>query len=274
MSIRSFRALGIDVHVDVDDPEIDTTLAALTGTYEPSHGEPTLTYRFEAGAQSRLLRNGDVIYTGADTIDLPPVFELDLYRQVVARCTGGWTLHAAVLASDGGAIVLSGRSGAGKSTLATELVARGLGYCSDEMAHIGADGKITGLCRPISFQSDQDVPPSPRDFVRARCPIRAHDGRRIDSILLHPPSAQLRHAPMPVRTIVIVDHAPGAVARLQEVSTGAALTALWDNSYSSGEAAFRIAVDTVKRVPVLSLISGAVTAAVGEIENLVGGVPT
>jgi hypothetical protein len=62
--------------------------------------------------------------------------------RLVSVCERGLVLHAAALAQDENAILLSGQGGSGKSTLAAWLTADGLQYLTDEVLEISLDGKL------------------------------------------------------------------------------------------------------------------------------------
>lgn len=58
---------------------------------------------------------------------------------------GGFLLHAALLASSGQGLLLSGAPGAGKTTLALALAAGGLGYGSDDVVTVSPDAVFRGV---------------------------------------------------------------------------------------------------------------------------------
>lgn len=141
-------------------------------------------------------------------------------------------LHAAVLARNGGAIVLPGRSGSGKSTLAAGLVHAGYLLGSDEVA----------VLDPVTL----DVLP----FVRGIC---VKDGSRpalaaaYPSLLtdaphhrfggeevwyIRPASDAWLPAPMPVRAIVVPRYVRGAETRLEPLARSATLQILLQQSFS------------------------------------------
>lgn len=86
---------------------------------------------------------------GADALD-PWVLVVVLRNVLSMRAIAGnddvVPLHASVAERDGAYLVLSGPAEAGKTTLMLELLARGWGYVSDDMAPIG---RRTGTARPF-----------------------------------------------------------------------------------------------------------------------------
>lgn len=88
-------------------------------------------------------------------------------------------LHAAVLGTERGAILLAGESGAGKSTLTWALVQEGLPYLSDELAPISlADLTVHGYPHAICLKS----PPPP--------PYRLPEATLVTEETLHVPASE------------------------------------------------------------------------------------
>ena len=58
---------------------------------------------------------------------------------------GGLWLHAALLSSGGGGLLLAGAPGAGKTTLAVALATRGFGYATDDLVGVARDGEVAGI---------------------------------------------------------------------------------------------------------------------------------
>lgn len=63
----------------------------------------------------------------------------EVISRLVAVCERGLVIHAAALAQDGNAVILSAQGGSGKSTLAAWLTADGFQYLTDEVLEIRAE---------------------------------------------------------------------------------------------------------------------------------------
>lgn len=268
MGSRRFRALTTAVRVAWDDEALAEPLRRLVGTHEPlaAGAAPALEYELRAAGVERpeLRRDGATWPTPDDLLDLPPIFELDLYRQVVARCRA-WTLHGAAVVRGGRALGLVAPSGHGKSTLALALTARGAGYLTDECFAVDEGLLVHGLRRPLSL--DRPPPPAP-GFEAVGYPVPAREAGRPSTTLVHPPPGRLASA-TPLGVLVCLRYAPTLRgAELRRLSSGEALERLWASSFNTGEAALAAAATAVERCPVYELESGARAPAVAELEAL------
>lgn len=271
MRCRRFRALTTAVSVGWDDDTLAEPLRRLVGTFAPlAAGEaPALEYEIRAaGIERPELRRGARIWPTPDhVLDLPPIFELDLYRQVVARCGEAWTLHGAAVVRGGRALGLVAPSGGGKSTLALALAGRGAGYLTDECFALDERLGVHGLRRPLSFDA---APPLPAGFEAVGYPVPERDRARPSTVLVHPPAGRLA-GNAPLAFLVCLRYVPASSgAELRRLPSGEALKRLWASSFNVGEAALAIAITAVERHPVYELVSGAVAPAVAELETLEG----
>ncbi len=69
----------------------------------------------------------------------------EVISRLVAVCERGLVIHAAALAQDGNAVILSAQGGSGKSTLAAWLTADGFQYLTDEVIEIPLESASTSL---------------------------------------------------------------------------------------------------------------------------------
>lgn len=149
-------------------------------------------------------------------VDAPQAFDVEtamhhLSGQVTlaaieAAAGRTWMLHAAGLATAGGATVaLVAPSGTGKST-ACRVLGRRLGYLSDETVAVAADGSVLPHPKPLSI-------------VRPGSDLKAQ---------VSPDQAGLAPAPEEprLRVVVLLDRDGTETPRLETVRTAAALPAL------------------------------------------------
>ncbi len=138
--------------------------------------------------------------------------ESDIALRVAEEAPGLVFVHAGVVGTQRGAIVLPGTSYAGKTTLVAALLRRGCTYLSDEYA---------------VFEPDGSVRPYPR-----RLSIRAHDPD--DRI---PTSAAALGAAtadrLPVAAVVQVSYQPGASYEVTTASSGQMAMALVGNAIAA-----------------------------------------
>jgi hypothetical protein len=69
----------------------------------------------------------------------------EIISRLVAVCERGLVIHAAALAQDGNAVILSAQGGSGKSTLAAWLTADGFQYLTDEVIEIPLNSQLSTL---------------------------------------------------------------------------------------------------------------------------------
>lgn len=266
-----FQSLGSRVEVVVELPTIEATVRALVSSYQPAGpGRVDLAYRF--APPRRLLRDGEELWATIEDIDLPPVFEGDLYRELIGRAGPGWLLHAAALAWGDSALVLAGASGSGKSTLARALLGRGARYLSDEFVRISAGGEVEGVTRPISVSEEEAARMAPGSELTAY-PVRALDGRLGCSRLWRPPDQQLCHEPRRLLALLGLGAGASAAPAVRRLSTGEALCALWPNSLRSAQEDIFVASSLLERHPGFTLDKGELADTCDVLHKLAGVLP-
>lgn len=133
-------------------------------------------------------------------------------------------LHAAVVASPRGLLVVPGASGLGKTTLAAALVRAGFGYVSDEVLALDRrTGRATAFPRPLGLDA-------------AAWPVLGLPGDPPPpgTERLLPPGVfgQVAADGGPVSDIVLAQRRPGPVEFEPATSRGAAVVALLDRSFN------------------------------------------
>ncbi len=244
-----FRALLSDVRVELELPELQPGLRALTDCYPPAQGAPELCYRLGEDPSFQVLRDDRALGEPVCAEDLLAVLELDLYREAVRRCSEQ-LFHAAALVGPAVSLLLAGVSGAGKSTLALHLVEQGAHYLSDEFSAVDESARLHGLCRPISFAGyafDGEVRAPLR---QTSYPIRLAGGYLSSSVLIHPPPEQLWRGPPPVLSaLCCLQSQPAEGPSWQRLPAHRALGELWPHLLRHGPGSLEGLIALLARVP-------------------------
>jgi hypothetical protein len=132
-------------------------------------------------------------------------------------------LHAGVVSSPGGTVVVPGSSGLGKSTLTAALVRAGFGYLSDEVLAVPRSGGLPArFARPIA------VGPESWTVLGLDPAQRPADG---DERLIDPEQLGQLGVPAPVQHILLAERRPGG-PELVEHSRGDAVPALLTRAFN------------------------------------------
>lgn len=230
--MTTFRALTTNVSVEIEPDVVQRDLAlALVSSY-PQAEASELQYKLR---RTEVERAGEIVTSAAE--DLVPLFEMDLYEQLVTRASSGLLLHAAAIDIGGRALVLCGPSGAGKTTLTLALVARGLRLLTEEVVLIDKDGLVLGLARPIHVAADSPQRARiPADWATVPYRIRTRDGGMQESTLVIPPPHAFHHGPLPLHAIVRIGHGSDWAVHLQRSPDSVALQRLWDRALRQDDA--------------------------------------
>lgn len=130
-------------------------------------------------------------------------------------------LHAAAMARDGRACVFPAASGQGKSTLVGELLARGWGYLSDEIAPIDP-----ARCAVLPF------PVAPHRRVASGRPLADADVQQLPKVRVHLEPGAVHGRALPVAGVRFLAYCPTADAtRLVECPPGAAVVQMMRHSF-------------------------------------------
>lgn len=132
---------GHTLGVVSDSPQISTAIQTHLRHCPVQEDDLLVQFNVTASAESRFTVSAD----GSDVFsNLGYDFTLqnlmtELISRLVSVCERGLVIHAAALAQNGNAVILSAQGGSGKSTLAAWLAADGLQYLTDEVIEFRAE---------------------------------------------------------------------------------------------------------------------------------------
>jgi hypothetical protein len=159
----------------------------------------------------------------------------EIISRLVAVCDRGLVMHAAALALDGNAVILSAQGGSGKSTLAAWLTADGFQYLTDEVIEVPLDlqpstlnSQFYSLPRSVFLKQGAAFVWQKRLF-QTDSPrfLRFHDDAAwIDPQLLNPAPPAAQAIP---RLLVFPTYVPEAPLQAQKLTAGEALFRIMQN---------------------------------------------
>lgn len=205
-----------------------------------------------------------------------PLLEWGLNWCIYTYCQQYVTLHSAVLARDGLALMLPAPSGSGKSTLCAGLAFRGWRLLSDELTVFEpATATIVPVPRPISLKN-RSV-----DVIRAFAPDAVFSPAVPDTVKgtvahVRPPGnavqqAQARARP---RWVVLPRYVAGAPAALVPAKRSRVMMALVENTFNysiHGPRAFELLADVTSRCDCYEFTYGDLDEAVALFDRLAAG---
>jgi hypothetical protein len=186
---------------------------------------------------------------------------------------GGFLLHAALLASDGRGLMLSGAPGAGKTTLTLALVARGLGYGSDDVVTVSPDAVFRGV--PFSPAVKAGAWPILADYFPALSALATHqrpDGQAVRYL----PARQLPLGDLSTpRWALLLDRREDGPAALQPLDPLTVLAELLGGAFApdhrlAGDAMVALG-EAFADIGCYRLVYSDLAGALGCVLDLVGG---
>jgi hypothetical protein len=226
---------------------------------------------FEVVAQAGSL---DIFENGNWTMasraeELPVTLKGLLLQRLLERADYCVALHAAMVLTDDGAILLLGPPGRGKTTLALSLVHSGYRFGGDDVTLIRTDSR----CAPIPFASA--VKSGARRLLAGRYPglgalpefIRP-DGRRVRYL---PPTTEVDPAGVPIHAVLVLDRSRSGGAGVTPLDPAAALASLINGAYAPeerlSEEAFHVLVGLIEARPIYRLSYSRAEDAVAVIQT-------
>ncbi len=149
-------------------------------------------------------------WTTSDSDELDHLIESGIGMGIAELSPEAVFVHAGVVGTPCGAVMIPGRSFAGKTTLVRALLQAGCSYLSDEYAVVTSQGLVAPYPRRLSIRTG-----SGRERPTAR-DLSAHEG-----------------AAMPVAVVLRVRYQPGAELELAPLSQGHLALALIDNAVAA-----------------------------------------
>lgn len=204
-------------HLKVDNTQQATLVIDLPGTLHPDDQLSSLIYK-----------NGEPVGRADRLSSLAPKVKNTLWLSAVNAHDFLFYIHAGVVRSGNGCILLPAAAGSGKSSLTGALTQKGLGYYSDEVALID---RVTYRVPPVPLaicvkSTGWNV--LERYFpVLPTLPVHRRDDGKIVRYI-PPPATALAQPPLPVRHIVFPRHSQDETTELKPISRSEALARLMD----------------------------------------------
>ena len=193
------------------------------------HVVPTITIdisakmRDDGHLRSDVYRDGLPVGSAPRLSEMAPIVKAALWQSAINAHEFLFYIHAGVVGTDAGCVLLPAAAGSGKSSLAAALVHRGFRYFSDEVALIEPD---TFHVSPMPLA--MCIKSTGWDLMARYYPeilsLPVHV--RIDEKVLRyipPPADSLEQVPMPVRHIIFPRYEEAASNRLERVNRSEAL---------------------------------------------------
>lgn len=179
------------------------------------------------------------------------------------RDRGLVVVHAAVVGSAMGAVLLPGKGGSGKSTTALACTAGGLSVVGDDYCAMDpSTGVAHSLYNTVKLKADADVErfAALGPFMRHMERVGEGDDRQRSMVFLHPHFPGAMAPSLPVRAILVPQVTGRAETTIARTSAGAALMALAPSTMfqlaGNERDAFRSMVELVRGIPTFRILLG------------------
>lgn len=257
-----WRALSMHVSVAVDDGDagLRKAVAAALGALPPGEvADHHYRLARRPDATVDVHRGVDVVAAGVPCAEAAEWLVWDCTR-LAAAGTRRLLLHAGAVAGGQGAVLVPGPSGSGKSTLVGALVMGGYGYLSDELAALGAGGRVLPFPRGLGLD------------IQARRMLGTLDGVETSHVppdALHP---AWRTGPCPVAAVMVPRRVDGPGGTLRPLPVDRAVLALATAAVNlpvHGTGGLRALAGLAGRCPCYELTVGDVEAARAAVASVV-----
>ncbi len=245
----------------------------------PAHHAPLATIDLVLEADGFTLRCGARQMFTPDAARMGGKFQLWLLELVYRDPPPSIFVHAAVLATSAGSMMLAGVSGAGKSTLAACLVARGWRFGTDDSPALGfVDGEARVLPCPgaINLKPGSLAPLATYYPGLAALPLVGMGEKRGRYLVVprdrHLPAAGPENR---LACFVFPRFRAGSPTRVEPIGVGEALLALMEAEFGLGEEAGATEIDaffdTLERRPRYAIVYSDLAEMEAVLRRLVAG---
>jgi hypothetical protein len=240
------RAINIDgvpisvlFHLESDPTEFDTVFSHfVTKAGEPGPAISQATFRRWV---FHFIRRGCL--GGVSRQEALPVIKALVTDAYLAGLARGFVTHAAVLAAQSKAIMISGEPGAGKTTLASALAGSGYEYQGDDIARIYPDGAVAGVHFAMAVKRGAwslVEPYSPG--LDALPSYWRSDNQQVRYVR---PRTSLEVTPLPLGYIFLLARRDAVTAHVTPLTPLDAVTSLLESSFANNGQASAAEVDAL-----------------------------
>lgn len=212
-------------------------------------------------------RGQDEVGSARSTKLLREVLLAEVNRALIDTLVGSVGFHAGAVEFPEGVVVFPGHSDAGKSTLVLQLVQRGHGYLTDELAALSLDDR-----RVMSFPKSVCVDPGAQSLFPELAPQAQRDWSTWHVDLERIASANLGAAGEPV-AFVFPEFRRGESVTMRQLTPADALPVLLENSFdfaATGARGAALLLEIASVIPCYSLHHGGQPEHIAVLEELFG----
>lgn len=157
MHHRELSFAGHQISIEFESDQIDDLLDFLFGDLEPQEAHKSETiFRVELVPQQttwRLTREQTELITGCTLNDLGNILAGEVLFSLIEHNRTGLAIHAGLVSTHRGCMLLPADSGSGKSSVTAWLLTQGWHYHTDELVLIDLDsGKLNAFTRPLNIK--------------------------------------------------------------------------------------------------------------------------
>ena len=247
MAIEPLFFSVCDVVVAIEAPagKVRQALLVNYAAMQVAAGPFHLRYRVERHAHEYIVHRDNAALTASCLGELVFIVEKDITLALQRLRADLYFIHAGVVLSNLGAILIVGASGAGKSTLTWGLVQSGFAYLSDELAPVELHSmRVHPYPHALCLKRE---PPAPYTLPPATLRTEETLHIPVDALATRPA------APSAIGAILFVQYASAHTApAAREISAGSAAARLYTqalNPLAHIRMGLPAAADIVQRVP-------------------------